>query len=75
MNELIEVFAFRFCEDGGEEPNEDGRCPLRREKGSGHVFRDQLGEYRQAAWDMEELERMEDQGCWVGKEGGQGEGG
>ena len=56
-------------------PSEDGRCPLRREKGSGHVFRDQLGEYRQAAWDMEELERMEDQGCWVGKEGGQGEGG
>ena len=28
---------------------------------------------RHGTW--EELERMEDQGCWVGKEGGQGEGG
>ena len=23
-------------------PREDGRCPLRRERGSGHVFRDRL---------------------------------
>lgn len=38
------------------------------------MLRDQRGEYHQAAWDMEELEHLEDRGCWVGKEGGQGEG-
>lgn len=27
-----------------------GRCPLRREMGSGHVFRDQLCVYYQEAW-------------------------
>lgn len=33
-------------------PREDGRCPLRREKGSGHVFRDRLWECHQEAWNM-----------------------
>ena len=31
-------------------PREDGRCPLRRERGSGHVFRDRLWECHQEAW-------------------------
>ena len=33
-------------------PREDGRCPLRRERGSGHVFRDRLWECQQEAWNM-----------------------
>ena len=32
--------------------SEDGRCLLRRERGSGHVFRDRLWECQQEAWNM-----------------------
>ena len=41
-------------------PVEDGTCPLKREGGSGPVFRSQLDEERQEAWNLGELGFMED---------------
>ena len=41
-------------------PVEDGTCPLKREGDNGPVFRSQLDEERQEAWNLGELGFMED---------------
>lgn len=48
-------------------PREDGRCPLRRDRGSGHVFRDRLWECQQEAWNMGRAGRMEDRDAGSGR--------